>query len=130
MIIPWMSMLLGFSSGISAQAPSSSLRHLRGALAKTISGTMCGKVRATALLCLHSPSESKQSGTAAGAPVYSRAEAHAYLGHHGIQKRHLSQTFTSRQHCVELSQNAFFSFKISSLIFYVKWVPVFLHCSY
>ncbi|XP_055225392.1 dual serine/threonine and tyrosine protein kinase isoform X9 [Gorilla gorilla gorilla] len=41
-IIPWMSTLLGFFSGISAQALSSSLKHLRGVLAKTISGTMCG----------------------------------------------------------------------------------------
>lgn len=47
MIIPWMSTLLAFFSGISAQALSSSLRHLRGVPAKTISGTMCGEVRAT-----------------------------------------------------------------------------------
>lgn len=52
MIIPWTSMLLGSFSGISAQALSSSLRHLRGVLAKTISGTMCAEVRTAKLLCL------------------------------------------------------------------------------
>ncbi|XP_063096143.1 dual serine/threonine and tyrosine protein kinase isoform X2 [Cavia porcellus] len=43
MTIPWMSMLLGFFSGTSVQALSSFLKHLRGARAKTTSGTMFGK---------------------------------------------------------------------------------------
>lgn len=47
MIIPWMSTPLAFSSGISAQALSSSQRHLRGVPAKTISGTTSGEVSTT-----------------------------------------------------------------------------------
>lgn len=30
-----------------------------------------------------------------------------HLNHHGIQKRHLSQTIDCRQHCTELSQKGF-----------------------
>lgn len=89
-----MSTPLAFFSGISAQALSSSLRHLKGVPAKITSGTMCGEVRTTNLPCPNSWVESRLRPDRA-------AEASP-------------QTFDSRQHCTELSHQGFFFFKISN----------------
>lgn len=79
-IIRWTSTPLAFFSGISAQALSSSLRHLRDAPAKTISGTMCGEVRATALLAPNSRGESRlRPDTAAGASCHPLQPLHSRI---------------------------------------------------